>query len=53
VLLTPPDDHDTVRLGAAIVNDTKTETGKAWAWTLGQRYTSLDRLIGAVHTSEL
>jgi hypothetical protein len=54
MLLTPMRDHQTVRLDAPIANDTRTESGKTWAWTLGQRYTSLDRLrSGATYTSQL
>ena len=53
-LLSAADAPDTVRLAAPIVNDTVTATGKTWAWTLGQRYTSLDRLrSGTTVTSGL
>ena len=40
-LLSGPNDLDTVRLASNIVNDTRTESGRSWAWTLGQRYVSL------------
>jgi hypothetical protein len=53
LLLTAEDDPDTVRLPQPIANDTTTSTGKRWAWTLGQRYTDLDRLRKAVVTSDL
>jgi hypothetical protein len=54
VLLSGPDDGDTVQLNAPVVNDTKTESGKPWAWTLSQRYTRLDRLrSGVTRTSQL
>jgi hypothetical protein len=54
MLLTSQDDDQTVHLTAPIANDTKTEAGKTWAWTLGQRYTSLERLQrGAARTSQL
>lgn len=54
MLLSPADDPDTVHLAQPIKNDTVTETGKAWAWTLGQRYTKLDRLrSGVTRTSQL
>lgn len=54
VLLSPPDDPDTVTLPGPILNDTVSATGRPWAWTLGQRYTSIDRLTsGAKVTSDL
>jgi hypothetical protein len=54
MLLSAPDDGDTTRLHAPIVNDTKTEAGRPWAWTLSQRYTRLDRLrSGVTRTSQL
>ena len=54
MLLSGPDDGDTVRLHAPIVNDTTTEAGRPWAWTLSQRYTRLDRLrSGVTRTSQL
>jgi hypothetical protein len=54
MLLSAPDDVDTVQLHAPIVNDTKTEAGRPWAWTLGQRYTRLERLrSGITRTSQL
>ena len=45
-LLSDAEATDTVKLAAPIVNDTKTASGKTWAWTLGQRYTSLERITG-------
>lgn len=54
LLLTGPDDPRTVRLQAPIANDTVTESGKPWGWTLNQRYTSLDKLTcGITRTSQL
>ncbi|MCQ4085219.1 hypothetical protein NGB36_32845 [Streptomyces sp. RB6PN25] len=53
ILLSAPDDPDTVQLGKPVINDTVTASGRPWAWTLGQRYTSLDRLKAAARTSEL
>lgn len=54
VLLTGPDDPKTLVLQQPIQNDTVTASGRNWAWTLGQRYTSSDRLrSGAKVTSEL
>ena len=44
MLLSPVDDLATVRLSEPVLNDTVTSTGRTWAWTLGQRYTQLDRL---------
>jgi hypothetical protein len=53
LLLSGPDDlSDTVSLVAPIKNDT-TANGRNWAWTLGQRYTSLEKLRNAVTTSDL
>jgi hypothetical protein len=54
LLLTGPDDPQTVHLRAPITNDTVTASGKPWGWTLSQRYTSLDKLTsGITHTSRL
>jgi len=54
LLLTGADDPQTVRLQASITNDTVTESGKPWGWTLSRRYTSLDKLTsGITRTSEL
>jgi hypothetical protein len=54
LLLTRSDDPKTVRLEAPIVNDTVTESGKPWGWTLSQRYTHLDKLTsGVTRTSQL
>ncbi|MGO1850950.1 hypothetical protein [Microbacterium sp.] len=54
MLLSGPQDPDTIHLPAAIKNDTQTATGRGWAWTLGQRYTELARLTsGATRTSQL
>lgn len=53
-LLSSADSPETERLPQAILNDTKTDSGRAWAWTLGQRYTSIERLkSGATVTSQL
>lgn len=35
------------RLDGPILNDAMTANGKPWAWTLGQRYTMLERLRSA------
>ena len=54
-LLSQPDDADTVRLTQPIVNDTVAESGRPWAWTMGQRYVSLAGLTrpGMAVTSDL
>jgi len=54
LLLSGPGDEETVVLSAPVQNDTVTGTGRNWAWTLGQRYTRLDRLkSGVTATSQL
>lgn len=54
MLLSGMDDPETVRLSAPIINDTTASTGRGWAWTMGQRYTQLNRLTsGVTRTSEL
>ncbi|TCN28592.1 hypothetical protein EV644_1456 [Kribbella orskensis] len=54
MLLSPHGGVDTVQLAGPIENDTKTASGRGWAWTLSQRYTSLERLQGGVvRTSQL
>ena len=53
VLLSGLQDPETVTLNAPVVNDTVTASGRPWAWTLSQRYTSLDRLKAAARTSDL
>ncbi len=54
-LLSGPDEPDTVRLPHPIVNDTVAESGRTWAWTMGQRYVSLSGLTrpGVSVTSDL
>jgi hypothetical protein len=54
-LLSPPDDAATVRLANTITNDTVAASGRRWAWTMGQRYVSLEDLSrpGVRVTSEL
>lgn len=53
VLLSGLQDPETVTLNGPVVNDTVTASGRPWAWTLSQRYTSLDRLKAAARTSDL
>lgn len=43
-VLSPAGDPETILLAQPILNDTVTSAGKPWAWTLGQRYTSLAAL---------
>ncbi len=54
-VLSGPSDPETVQLAAPIVNDTVAQSGRSWAWTMGQRYTSLARLTrpGTTKTSQL
>jgi len=54
-LLSGPEDPDTVRLAQSITNDTVAESGRPWAWTMGQRYVSLADLTrpGVTVTSDL
>lgn len=46
---------DTIHLSQPIVNDTISASGKTWAWTIGQRYTSTTNLVkpGLKVTSDL
>jgi hypothetical protein len=53
LLLSAPDAADTLRLPAAILNDARTAAGGNWAWTLNQRYTSIEALRLARTTSDL
>lgn len=53
VFLSPPDSGDTEKLDAPIPNDKKSKTGKPTAFTMGQRYVSLERLKTAKTTSDL
>jgi hypothetical protein len=46
-LLSEPEDPETVCLARPIENDTVSESGRSWAWTLGQRYVSLTGLTQA------
>jgi hypothetical protein len=51
-LLTGPDHPETVTLAQPVRNNTVSASGKPWAWTLGQRYTSLAKLIApGVHVT--
>ncbi len=54
-LLSAPEDPDTIRLAQPLLNDTTAESGRPWAWTMGQRYVSLAGLTrpGVTVTSDL
>jgi len=54
-LLSAPENPDTIRLRQPIINDTLAESGRKWAWTMGQRYVSLADLTrpGVTVTSDL
>jgi hypothetical protein len=53
LLLTAPDDPETLHLDAAVVNDSTSDAGRVIAFTQGQRYVSLQRLKSAKWTSQL
>jgi hypothetical protein len=52
-LLTAPDAEATTRLPAPILNDLKSKSGQPTAFTMGQRYVQLKKLLAARVTSEL
>lgn len=52
-LLTAPDEPETVTLQRPIVNDLVSESGRTAAFTMNQRYVSLEKLQSAKTTSEL
>jgi hypothetical protein len=52
-LLSAPDDPETVRLEAPVVNDLTDHNGRPTAWTMMQRYVALDGLKAAELTSDL
>ena len=51
--LSAPDDPSTLRLGAPISNNLKSDSGRPVAFTQNQRYVSLEKLKKAKFTSEL
>lgn len=53
ILLTSPDDPETLKLDKPIPNDLKARTGKNWAFTMSQRYVMEEALLGAKATSDL
>jgi hypothetical protein len=52
-LLSSPDSPETVTLAEGIINDLIASTGRATAYTQGQRYVSLEKLQRAKSTSDL
>jgi hypothetical protein len=52
-LLSAPDDKQTLRLERPIPNDIQSKTGQPTAYTMGQRYVSIEKLLRARTTSEL
>jgi hypothetical protein len=53
MILSAPDSSDTLRLPEAIRNDKTSQTGKTTAFTMSQRYVSLEKLLRAKYTSEV
>ena len=53
VFLSAPDSLETIKLPRAIPNDKKSHSGKGTAFTMGQRYVSLEALLAAKTTSDL
>ncbi len=53
LILSSPDSPETVRLPEAIRNDKTSQTGKTTAFTMSQRYVSLEKLLRAKYTSEV
>jgi hypothetical protein len=53
MFLSPPDSRETVKLPAPVINDLRTETGRTTAYTQGQRYTTIGKLLQAKTTSDL
>ncbi|MCA9312469.1 MAG: hypothetical protein KDA21_14745, partial [Phycisphaerales bacterium] len=53
LLLSSPDDPETLRLDAPIPNDLRASTGRTWAFTMSQRYVMEEALRRAKATSEL
>jgi hypothetical protein len=53
LLLTAPDSEDTIKLDTPIPNNKVSKTGKNTAFTMGQRYVSIEKLRVAKSTSEL
>jgi hypothetical protein len=53
VLLSAPNAPETIKLSKPIPNDKKSKSGKGTAFTMGQRYVSLEALKSAKTTSDL
>jgi hypothetical protein len=52
-LLSRPDSPQAITLDTEVENDLKTENGRNWAFTLGQRYVSLEGLKRSRTTSSI
>lgn len=52
-ILSSPEDPNTLQLEQPIINDMKSKTGKPTAFTMGQRYITVDKLEKAKKTSDL
>jgi hypothetical protein len=52
-LLSAPDDKRTLRLDEPIRNDVKSKSGQPTAFTMGQRYVSIEKLLKARTTRDL
>lgn len=53
MLLSPPESDETIKLDAPVINDLTSESGRPTAFTQGQRYVVLDRLLSAKTTSDV
>lgn len=53
LLLSAPESDDTIILSEPIPNDKRSKSGKATAFTMGQRYVSSEKLLNARTTSDL
>ncbi|WP_442484206.1 hypothetical protein [Aeoliella sp. SH292] len=53
MFLSAPDSDDTVKLARPILNDIRAASGRPWAYTMSQRYVTLQALAKASTTSDL
>ena len=53
LILSTPENENTIELPAEVVNDLTNEAGRTIAFVRNQRYTTLDRLLNSNLTSEL